>query len=179
MTKEIKTREECYIEFSDEELAALDWQPGDKLSWQITDEGVSLKKCEEIDIDLEEFTKEELIDLITVSSARDITVEELIVDVLREAVEGGENSDDYDVVFDEYHDLLNSGQFWLQFPSATGVWHRDLEAYENYLDIIDYKYCNDPSYEPLPMLEWLKYTSDENFENNEWRQDKRADSETF
>lgn len=165
MTKTIKSREECYIEFSDEELTTLGWQPGDKLSWQITEEGVTLKKCEEIDIDLKEFSKEELIDLITVSSARDITVEELIVEVLREAVESGENSSYNDITHDEYCSLLSSGVFWEEFPNATGSWRNDYTAYQMYLaDREFYNGFSGPNGEPLPMREWLRVAEKEDFD---------------
>lgn len=193
MTKEIKTREEHFIEFTEKELVALNWHPGDKLSWQITDEGVLLKKCTEIPIELNDFSKDELIEIIQASSARGLTFEEFIEETLKNAVsehkeeikeEQPYHLEDFDITSKEYHEILKSGLFWKKFPNATGSWKIDNAAYERYLDKLEHQNSISSCYtEPLPMREWLEFAAPCEFEglalDHEWREDKRADSESF
>lgn len=82
--KTIKTREEAYLEFSEEEIKQLGIQKGDKFTWKIKGDGVFLEKWKKVDIDFNEFSKEELISLINYSVENDYTIGKSINDILKE-----------------------------------------------------------------------------------------------
>lgn len=88
MIKKIKSKEDFYIEFSDEELEQLDMKKGDKFSWKLNDDGsVTMEKHKEIELDLDEFSKEDLINLILHSREHDCTIEESITILLEKSLE--------------------------------------------------------------------------------------------
>lgn len=86
ISKKIQKKEEYYIEFTDEELEVLNIKKGDKFSWEVSDEGVLLKKYGEIEIDLKDFSKELLEFLVKESIQNDISVNEVIETILNEFI---------------------------------------------------------------------------------------------
>jgi bifunctional DNA-binding transcriptional regulator/antitoxin component of YhaV-PrlF toxin-antitoxin module len=84
LTKELKSREEHYLEFTDEELTLMNIKKGDKFTWEITDDGVLLKKYETIEINLSDFSEELKDFIISESVKKDITVNEFIIECLKE-----------------------------------------------------------------------------------------------
>jgi hypothetical protein len=86
MTKTLKSKEEFYIDFSDEELAELDIQKGDKFSVKPTENGLFLEKYATLEIDLDAWSKEDLMNLIVRSMDNDQTIEETIEEILTEVV---------------------------------------------------------------------------------------------
>lgn len=84
ITKTVLKKEEFYIQFSEEEMEQLNIKPGDKFSWKILDNGVMLEKHVPIEIDFSEFDKDTLIYLIKESCERDLSVEDVIAEVLKE-----------------------------------------------------------------------------------------------
>lgn len=84
ITKTVLKKEDYYIQFTEEEMNELNIKPGDKFTWKILDEGVMLEKHVPVEIDFSDFDKDTLIYLIQKSCERDISVEDVIVEVLKE-----------------------------------------------------------------------------------------------
>ncbi len=86
--KEVKTREEAYIEFTDEEMQEYGLKKGDKFTWKPQEDGsVFLEKWKSVEIDLDEFSKEDLIVLISHSIDNDCTINDSINMILKEYFE--------------------------------------------------------------------------------------------
>lgn len=64
MIKKIESEEVFVIKFSKDELESIGLKFGDRLHIEETDNGVILSCGEPVEIDLEDFTKQQLIDLI-------------------------------------------------------------------------------------------------------------------
>jgi bifunctional DNA-binding transcriptional regulator/antitoxin component of YhaV-PrlF toxin-antitoxin module len=84
---------EYAIQFSEEELQELGWKTGDKISIRQTEDGILLSPFASIEIDLQEFDRNALIQLITRSVENDQTISETISNILEEIIES--------------HDVLN------------------------------------------------------------------------
>lgn len=83
--KEVKTREEAYIEFTDEEMQEYGLKKGDKFTWKPQKDGsVFLEKWKSVEIDLDEFSKEDLIVLISHSIDNDCTINDSINTLLKQ-----------------------------------------------------------------------------------------------
>ena len=93
MKKQIKTITSSFIEFSEDELQELGIKPGDKFSCSTKDGNLFLEKYKTIDIDLESYTKDQLILLITGAHEHGGTVEEYIEHILEEMVKRHELQD--------------------------------------------------------------------------------------
>jgi hypothetical protein len=86
--KQIKKKEEYFIDFTDEELKELKMQKGMKFSWNLNEDNtISLIPYEKIDLDLNDFSKEILIFLIKYSVDEDLTIEEAFEKILTEAMD--------------------------------------------------------------------------------------------
>lgn len=85
MTKKVQCKEEYFIEFTDEELEKLNWSKGQKLSIELNgDDGFTLKPFEKIEIDLSEFDRSTLETWIQISAEKDISVNQVISELLEE-----------------------------------------------------------------------------------------------
>ena len=83
MIKTIQTKEESFIQFTDEETAELGINKGDKFTVEIDADGsIKLIPFSTIEIDLAEFPREVLEDIIIQSIKNGQRVEEYISDVL-------------------------------------------------------------------------------------------------
>ena len=82
ITKKAQRSEELYIQFTDEELEALNIKAGDKFSWEVQDNSIVLKKFASLDVDISEWSREVLEMLIVESVEKDISVNEVICDIL-------------------------------------------------------------------------------------------------
>ena len=82
ITKKAQRSEELYIQFTDEELKALNIKAGDKFSWEVENESLVLKKFASLDVDISEWSREVLEMLIVESVEKDISVNEVICDIL-------------------------------------------------------------------------------------------------
>lgn len=87
MTKTLKRSEDLYIQFTPEELAELGWQEGDKFSWKIEDGSVKLTKYANLELDMTDWPKELLLRLIKDSVEKDVSINELIIEILTKQVE--------------------------------------------------------------------------------------------
>jgi hypothetical protein len=84
MKKIIESTGDVCIKFTEEELSKLDLKQGDKLSWEEARDGFILKKYEKIDIDIGEWSREVLEMLIVESVEQDISVNDIICNILEE-----------------------------------------------------------------------------------------------
>jgi len=84
MIKTVQKKEEYYIQFTDEEMNELGFKPNTKFTVELNEDktGLKLTPHEEIEIDLNEFSKEELINVIYAANKLDMTFEDFIVDAL-------------------------------------------------------------------------------------------------
>jgi hypothetical protein len=86
ITKKVEKKEEYYLTFTDEELSQLGLREGDKLDWEIKEDGVFLKKWVPMDLEIENWTKETLLFLIQESLEKNLTINEVIVNILDDVV---------------------------------------------------------------------------------------------
>jgi len=95
MEKVIKSREEFFVEFTDEELSTLKLKKGDKLSVEIDENTneVKLTPYQTIDIDLSKFDRDVLEHLITESVDKDISINEVITQTLTKALDFFKNDE--------------------------------------------------------------------------------------
>lgn len=86
--KTVKVKEDYYIEFTDEELAALKMEKGQKYTCQIEDGALKLVPYEKVELEMGSWDREILEFLISESCERDVSVNEVINDVLEKVIEG-------------------------------------------------------------------------------------------
>lgn len=84
MIKTVQKREEYFIQFTDEEIEQLGFKPNTKFTVELAEDksGLILTPHEEIEIDLNEFSKEQLIDIIVAANEKDMSFEDFLVDTL-------------------------------------------------------------------------------------------------
>lgn len=84
MIKTVQKKEEHFIQFTDEEMEQLGFKPNTRFTIELNEDndGLTLTPHEEIEIDLEEFSKEELINVIVAANKLDMTFEDFLVDSL-------------------------------------------------------------------------------------------------
>jgi hypothetical protein len=86
--KTLKRSNELYIQFTEDELQQLNLSENDKLSWEVQEDGSCLlKKFATIDLDMSEWDRSTLEFLIKESVEKDISVNQVITDVLEKFVE--------------------------------------------------------------------------------------------
>lgn len=84
--KPVKVKEDYYIEFTDEELAALKMEKGQKFSCEIEDGALKLVPFAKIELEIGNWPREILEFLLQESCERDVSVNEVINDVLERAI---------------------------------------------------------------------------------------------
>jgi len=84
MIKTVQKKEEYFIEFTDEEMDQLGFKPNTRFTIELSEDksGLKLTPHEEIEIDLDEFSKEDLINIIVAANKADMTFEDFVVDSL-------------------------------------------------------------------------------------------------
>ena len=85
--KTIEPTGDVCVKFTEEELEQLNIKQGDKFSIKETDGGILLQKFTTIDFDLSEYSREILEFLIIESCNKDVSVNEVISDVLEKVVD--------------------------------------------------------------------------------------------
>lgn len=91
ITKTIQQSTDLFVQFTEDELLALNIKPGDKFSAMIDNDSVLLKKFASIDIDLGDMSREVLEFLIKTSAEQDISINEVISNVLDETLKNYPN----------------------------------------------------------------------------------------
>lgn len=85
MTKKVEINEEYCLKFSDDELEKLGWKKGQKLSLSYKeDNSILIEPFSEIEIDLCDFSRESLEFLIKCSVEQDLSVNDVINNILEE-----------------------------------------------------------------------------------------------
>ena len=89
MIKTVQKKEEYFIQFTDEEMNELGFKPNTKFTIELDkkNNGLILTPHEEIEIDLNEFSKEELINIIHAANEKGMTFEDFVVESLTEFCE--------------------------------------------------------------------------------------------
>jgi len=87
--KTVKVKEEHYIEFTDEELQALNMEKGQKFSCKIEDGALKLEPFVKVELEIGNWDREVLLMLIEESCERDVSVNEVINDLLEKVIEDG------------------------------------------------------------------------------------------
>lgn len=87
MTKKLIRSEETYIQFTPEELAELGWEAGDKFSYRVENGAVTLTKYAKLELDMTDWPNELLLHLIKKSIEEDVSVNDVICNILTEQVE--------------------------------------------------------------------------------------------
>jgi len=85
--KPLKVKEDYYVEFTDEELKNLNLSKGQKLSCEIEDGALKLTPFVKVDIDISEWKRDILEFLIKESCNQDISVNEIINNVLKNTID--------------------------------------------------------------------------------------------
>jgi hypothetical protein len=81
--KQIKEKTDLYIEFTEEEKKELGWKDNQKFSWELIENGgICLKPYVSVDIDMSSYPREILEFLVSESCNRDISVNEVIQEIL-------------------------------------------------------------------------------------------------
>ena len=92
--KKIQEKKELYIQFSEEEMQELGWEEGQKLSFKFDEEtkAITLEPFVKMELDISEWDREILEFLVGESCNRDISVNEVINEVLTKSLK---NYDDF------------------------------------------------------------------------------------
>jgi hypothetical protein len=85
--KTIEPTGDVCVKFTEDELAKLNIKQGDKFSIKETDNGILLEKFSTVDINLSELDRELIEFLIQESCDKDISVNEVISDLLEKGLE--------------------------------------------------------------------------------------------
>ncbi len=87
MTKKVESTGDVCIKFTEDELVKLNIKEGDKFSFKETDDGIILTKFQKIDIDISEWNRDILEFLITESCEKDLSVNDIINNILEKQLE--------------------------------------------------------------------------------------------
>ena len=85
--KTVELTGDVCVKFTEDELVQLNIKQGDKFAIKETDEGILLEKFATMDIDLAEVEREILEFLIRESCDKDVSVNEIISDILEKGLE--------------------------------------------------------------------------------------------
>jgi len=86
--KSVLRSDDVYIQFTEEELKEFGWEKGQKFTFKTHDDGsVELIPYKKIEIELDDFPVEVLKMLIKESCDKDISVNDIITDLLKKYIE--------------------------------------------------------------------------------------------
>jgi hypothetical protein len=86
IAKTILKKEDYYIEFTDEEMTELNIEKGQKFTCELKDGGLQLTPFAKVELEMGDWSREILEFLIQESCERDVSVNEIICDVLEGAI---------------------------------------------------------------------------------------------
>jgi len=89
IAKTVLKKEEYYIQFTDEEMIELNMEKGQKFTCELKDGGLQLTPFAKIELEMGDWPREVLELLIQESCEKDISVNEVISDALREVIKNG------------------------------------------------------------------------------------------
>lgn len=86
INKTIQRSEDCFVQFTNEELNKLGIKEGDKFSWEEDNGSILLKKHVPVEIDMSEWSRDVLEMLICESVEKDISVNDVICGIIEKAL---------------------------------------------------------------------------------------------
>jgi hypothetical protein len=86
IAKTILKKEDYYIQFTDEEMVELSIEPGQKFTCELKDGGLQLTPFAKIELEMGNWPRELLEFLIQESCEKDVSVNEVICNVLEGAI---------------------------------------------------------------------------------------------
>jgi hypothetical protein len=89
IAKTVLKKEDYYIQFTDEEMAELNIEPGQKFSCELKDGGLQLTPFVKVELEISDWPREVLELLIQESCERDVSVNDVICDLLKEVIKDG------------------------------------------------------------------------------------------
>ena len=89
IAKTVLKKEEYYIQFTDEELAELNMEKGQKFTCDIEDGALKLTPFAKIELEMEDWPREVLEFIIQESCEKDISVNDVICNLLEEVIKDG------------------------------------------------------------------------------------------
>jgi len=92
MKKTVKTVEYAAIEFTDEEIEELGLKKDYPYSITEEDGKIILTPYATIEIELEDYTKEQLMHLIQLAAEKNLTIHELVEEILQEYIDKDERN---------------------------------------------------------------------------------------
>ena len=89
IAKTVLKKEDYYIQFTDEELKELEIEKGQKFSCEIKDGGIKMTPYAKVELEIGDWPRDILEMLIKESCERDVSVNEVINDALKEVIKNG------------------------------------------------------------------------------------------
>lgn len=89
IAKTVLKKEEYYIQFTDEEMAELNMEKGQKFTCDIEDGALKLTPFAKIELEMEDWPREVLEFIIQESCEKDISVNDVICNLLEEVIKDG------------------------------------------------------------------------------------------
>lgn len=89
IAKTVLKKEEYYIQFTDEELAELNMEKGQKFTCDIEDGALKLTPFAKIELEMGDWSREVLEFIIQESCEKDISVNDVICNLLEEVIKDG------------------------------------------------------------------------------------------
>lgn len=86
MNTTIKSKTVEYIEFTEEQMQQLNIKEGDQFTIEVEDDCIKLVPFQSVEIDLSDFDRHFLEYLIKVSVERNVSVNDIIVEIIEEAI---------------------------------------------------------------------------------------------
>jgi formylmethanofuran dehydrogenase subunit D len=82
--KKVLEKKEMYVQFSEEELNELGWRENQKISIELKDGNIILKPFASVELNMDFWPREILEHLIKESCEKDLSVNDIISDTLKE-----------------------------------------------------------------------------------------------
>jgi hypothetical protein len=89
IAKTVLKKEEYYIQFTDEELTELNMEKGQKFTCDIEDGALKLTPYAKIELEMGDWPRELLEFLLQESCEKDISVNDVVCNVLEEVIKNG------------------------------------------------------------------------------------------
>jgi len=99
--KVLQPTNECFIQFTEEELSSIGAGPGTKFEAKVHDDGsIELRPYVKVELDMEEWSREVLEMIIKESCEQDISANDVINNLLKESLKNFEQESDEDIFSD-------------------------------------------------------------------------------
>jgi hypothetical protein len=93
--KKVQEKRDMFIQFSEEEIAEMGWEENQKLSIEMNnDGGITLQPYAKMEIEIAEWSREMLEYLVGESCDRDVSVNDIITEVLTQYIKDNESVQD-------------------------------------------------------------------------------------